>query len=231
MENFIENGADSVSGQVEIETMLLETATVEAAKAQAAELWKISVDDVDAEVLESGRRLFGLLGKRSKVRVSSRAPLMFLQAREFAESIMKQSDLDLNVVVDAERTINIDGEDSAIVIGRHGETLKALEFLTNLIFRPDQNMPKIRLDCGGYRARREESLIRLAESVAREVLHKRTPISLEPMSSWERRIIHMALQGNSSINTSSEGEEPLRKIVVYPSGRPEKRRNFRQRRF
>jgi spoIIIJ-associated protein len=231
MENFIENGTDSVSGQVEIETMLLEAATMEAAKAQAAELWKISADDVDAEVLESGRRLFGLLGRRSKVRVSSRAPLMFLQAREFAASIMKQSDLDLEISIDAERTINIDGEDSAIVIGRHGETLKALEFLTNLIYRPDQNMPKIRLDCGGYRARREESLIRLAESVAREVLHKRTPISLEPMSSWERRIIHMALQGNSGINTSSEGEEPLRKIVVYPSGRSEKRRNFRQRRF
>ncbi|MDR3321242.1 MAG: KH domain-containing protein, partial [Synergistaceae bacterium] len=175
-------------------------------------------------------RLFGLFGKKQKVQVTTKVPVMYLQARDFAESIMKQSELDLGVTVDGERTINIDGEDSAIVIGRHGETLKALEFLTNLIYRPDQNMPKIRLDCGGYRVRREESLIRLAESVAREVLHKRVPIGLEPMSSWERRIIHMALQNNPGINTSSEGEEPLRKIVVYPSGHLEKRRSFRKRR-
>jgi spoIIIJ-associated protein len=92
-------------------------------------------------------------------------------------------------------------------------------------------MPKIWLDCGGYRVRREESLIRLAESVAREVIHKRAPISLEPMTSWERRIIHVALQSNPGINTSSEGEEPLRKIVGYPNGRAEKRRSFRKRRY
>jgi spoIIIJ-associated protein len=230
----MENIVDESSTGAEfagIETILLETTSVDAAKSQAAALWNVSADDLDAVVLEGGRRLFGLLGRRTKVQVTSKAPLMFLQAREFAESVMKQSGLDLEVYIDEERTINIDGEDSAIVIGRHGETLKALEFLTNLIYRPDQNMPKIRLDCGGYRVRREESLVRLAESVAREVLHKRSPISLEPMSSWERRIIHMALQGNPGISTSSEGEEPMRKIVIHPSGRQEKRKNFRRRRY
>jgi spoIIIJ-associated protein len=230
MDNFIGNENGAAVNCASVESILLETTGMEAAKTQAAGLWNVSVDDLDAVVLESGKRLFGLLGKREKVQVSTKAPLMFLHAKDFAVSLMKQTELDLAVSLDDDFTINIDGEDSAIMIGRHGETLKALEFLTNLICRPDQSMPKIRIDCGGYRVRREESLVRLAESVAREVMNKRSPISLEPMSSWERRIIHMALQDNPGINTSSEGEEPLRKIVVHPSGRPEKHRNFRKRR-
>lgn len=79
--------------------------------------------------------------------------------------------------------------------------------------------------------RREESLIRLAESVAREVAHKHMAISLEPMSSWERRIIHLALQGNGEITTTSEGEEPVRKIVVHPKGHAERRRRPHKRRY
>ncbi|MDR1020323.1 MAG: KH domain-containing protein [Synergistaceae bacterium] len=225
----MDNSTDNENSAAAVESIMLEAADAEAAKAQAASLWNVPADDLDAVVLETGKRLFGLLGKRAKVQVSTKAPILFLQARDFTGSLMKQSGLDLGVSLDEGNTINIEGEDSAIVIGRHGETLKALEFLTNLIYRPDQNMPKIRLDCGGYRVRREESLVRLAESVAREVQHKHSPVSLEPMSSWERRIIHLALQGNPGIRTSSEGEEPLRKIVVYPNGRPEKRRSPHRR--
>jgi spoIIIJ-associated protein len=231
MGSLVDADISSSAEPVGVETIIFETTSVETAKNQAATLWNVSADDLEAVVVGSEKILFGLLGRRTKIKVTSRAPLMFLQARDFTESIMRQSALSLDVSIDKERMINIEGEDSAIVIGRHGETLKALEFLSNLIFRPDQNMPKIRLDCGGYRIRREESLIRLAESVAREVLHKHVPISLEPMSSWERRIIHMALQGNPGINTSSEGEEPLRKIVVYPSGRSEKRRYAGKRKY
>ncbi|MDR0649799.1 MAG: KH domain-containing protein [Synergistaceae bacterium] len=225
----MDNSTGNENSASAVESILLEAADAEAAKAQAASLWNVSPDDLDAVVLESGKRLFGLLGKRAKVQVSTKAPIVFLHARDFTGSLMKESGLDLNVSLDEGNTINIEGEDSAIVIGRHGETLKALEFLTNLIYRPDQNMPKIRLDCGGYRMRREESLVRLAESVAREVMHRRSPVSLEPMSSWERRIIHLALQDNPAIRTSSEGEEPLRKIVVYPNGRPEKWKSPRRR--
>jgi spoIIIJ-associated protein len=212
------------------ESMTLEAKSVESARETASGLWKVSSDDLDVTVIDSGKRLFGLLGRKMKINVSTKAPLMYLQARDFANSLLKQLELDLAATLDGEHTINLDGDDSAIVIGRHGETLKAFEFLTNLIYRTDQSAPKIRFDCAGYRARREESLIHLAESVAREVVHRRAPVSLEPMSSWERRIIHLALQDNKEIMTSSEGEEPLRKIVVYPSGHSERRRNFRKRR-
>jgi spoIIIJ-associated protein len=215
---------------LEPESMTLEAKSVEAAVEMAAGLWKVSPDDIDTTVLDDGKRLFGLLGKKMKVKVSTAAPLMCLQARDFANSILKQSELDLVATLEDENAIDLDGNDSAIVIGRHGETLKAFEFLTNLIYRTDQSTPKIRFDCAGYRAHREESLIHLAKGVANEVMNKHAPVSLEPMSSWERRIIHLALQDNKEIVTSSEGEEPLRKIVVYPSEHTERNRTYRRRR-
>ncbi len=211
------------------ETMLIEVPEVEAAKSRAASLWNVSADDLTTEVLEDTRRFFGLMGKKLKVRVTSTKPLMYLQARDFVRSLMKACELDLDVSLDDDCRINLEGEDSAILIGRHGETLKAYEFLTNLMFRPDQEMPKIRFDCGGYKDRREESLIRLAKATAREAAHKGVTIRLEPMSSWERRVIHMALQDSRSVKTSSEGEEPMRKIVIEPTGRPERRRRYRRR--
>jgi spoIIIJ-associated protein len=225
------NGDHAAAPDVlKIETMALDAKTVEAAAETASSLWKVSAGDLDVKILEEDKRFFGLLGKKLKVLVSTKAPIMYLQARDFANEILRRSELDLEATLDEEYTINLDGDDSAIVIGRHGETLKAFEFLTNLIYRTDQSIPKIRFDCAGYRARREESLARLADSVAREVIHKRAPVSLEPMSSWERRVIHLALQDNKEIMTSSEGEEPLRKIVVYPSGQSDRRKSFRRRR-
>jgi spoIIIJ-associated protein len=211
--------------------MTLEAKSVEAAIEMAAGLWKVSPGDIEATVLDDGKRLFGLLGKKMKVSVSTTAPIMYLQARDFAASILEQSELDLTAALENDNTINLDGNDSAIVIGRHGETLKAFEFLTNLIYRTDQSTPKIRFDCAEYKAHREESLIHLAKGVAREVMRKHAPVSLEPMSSWERRIIHLALQDNKEIVTSSKGEEPLRKIIVYPSEHTaERHRTSRRRR-
>ena len=220
---------ESESRELVPESMILEAKSVESALETAAGLWKVRPSDLEVTVIDDGKRFFGFLGKKMKVSVSTIAPLMYLHARDFANSILSQSELELEANLDDGNTVSLEGNDSAIVIGRHGETLKAFEFLANLIYRTDQSAPKIRFDCAGYRARREESLIHLAESVAREVLHKHAPVSLEPMSSWERRIIHLALQDNRDIMTSSEGEEPLRKIVVYPSGHTERRRNFRRR--
>lgn len=221
----------AVSTNTENESMVLEAASPEAAKNQAAEQWGISEDDMRVVVLDEGKRLFGLLGKKMKIQVETKAPIMYLQARDFASALMERLELDLETSLDDENMlINLDGEDSAIMIGRHGETLKALEFITNLIYRADPSTSKIRFDCGGYRVRREESLVRLAESVAREVIRKNAPIGLEPMSSWERRVIHVALQENADISTCSEGEEPLRRIVIQPSNYVEKRRSSHHRR-
>ena len=212
-----------------VESIELDASSVEAAKSQASELWQVKCGDLDSVVLDDGKRLFGLLGKKMKVQVSTKHPILFIRAREFADSLMELSELDLSADIDDDYTVTLDGEDSAIVIGRHGETLKALEFLANLIYRSDIEMPKIRFDCGGYRARREESLMRLAESVSKDVLQRRSAIALEPMSSWERRVVHMTLQDTEGVVTSSEGEYPFRRVVIHPAGRPQKRRHYRKR--
>jgi spoIIIJ-associated protein len=214
---------------IDSESMILEAKSLESALDTACELWKVKKGDLETVVLDDEKRLFGLLGRKMKIKVTTSFPLMYLQARDFTNSVLSQSGLDLEASVEDDRTISLNGNDSAIVIGRHGETLKAFEFLTNLIYRTDQSIPKIRFDCAGYRARREESLIHLAESVAREVVSRRIPVSLEPMSSWERRVIHVALHDHKEVSTFSEGEEPLRKIVVYLNGHSE-RRNFHRRR-
>lgn len=222
----------AMPANTENESMVLEAANTEAAKCQAAEQWGISEDDVSVVVLDEGKRLFGLLSKKMKVRVETKLPIMYLRARDFASALMERLDLNLKASLDEKcLLVNLDGDDSAIMIGRHGETLKALEFITNLIYRADPSTSKIRFDCGGYRMRREESLKRLSESVAREVARKNAPISLEPMSSWERRIIHVALQENPDVFTCSEGEEPLRRIVIQPSNYTEKRRNHQKRHY
>lgn len=201
------------------ESMLLEVSDVDAARDKAAALWNISKDDTEAEVVEDSKRFFGLLGKKLVVKVTSRKPLMYLQARDFVDSLMDRCGLDIDVVLQDDCCINIEGTDSAIIIGRHGETLKAFEFLTNLMFRPVQELPKIKFDCGGYKDRREESLVRLARSTASDAVRRGSPIRLEPMSSWERRIIHMALQESDVVKTLSEGEEPARYVVVIPTAK------------
>lgn len=210
---------EDAGSSLQCESIMLEVSDVDAAKSQAAALWSISSDDVVGEVIEDQKRFFGLLGKKLKVRVTSTMPIMYLQARDFVRDLMEKSGFDLSVEISDDYCIDISGTDSAIIIGRHGETLKACEFLTNLMFRQDQKLPKIRFDCGGYKDRREESLVRLAKTMAREAVMTGSIVRLEPMSSWERRIIHVALQGSRSVKTSSEGEEPGRCVAIIPTGR------------
>lgn len=218
MSSDIDSGAKKIPT---IESMVIESQDVESAKEKAAKLWGISEDDITAEIVEDQKRFFGLLGKKLIVKVESSRPVMYLQARDFVSTLMKECSLDLDVELDEELRIDISGDDSAIMIGHHGATLKAFEFLTNLIFRPDQELPKIRFDCGGYKDRREDSLMRLARATAREAVRTGAPIRLEPMSGWERRIIHMALQDVRSVTTYSVGEDPTRCVVVAPGSKQE----------
>lgn len=210
--------------------MILEAPDVASARSRVASLWNIKEEDIIEEVIEDSKRLFGLLGKKVTVRMTSSRPLMYLQARDFVRELMAACGLDLSVELDESNGIVIQGEDSGIMIGRYGDTLKAYEFLTNLMFRLDQSCPKIRFDCGGYKDRKEERLIRLAESAAEKALSKRSAVHLKPMSSWERRVIHMALQGNSEVETLSEGVEPSRYVVIVPSSGVEHGRRHRARR-
>ena len=129
--------------------------------------------------------------------------------------------MNLTVAIEVEEKeevvlFDLKGNDLGILIGRHGQTLDALQYLTNLAANKNagEGRKRIVLDVEEYRKRREETLVRLAHRLANKVKRRNQRIVLEPMSRHERKIIHMALQDDPQIATYSEGEEPYRKIVI-----------------
>ncbi|MDI3339606.1 MAG: RNA-binding cell elongation regulator Jag/EloR [Sphaerobacter sp.] len=113
--------------------------------------------------------------------------------------------------------IDVHGRDLGMLIGRRGENLAQLQYLVNVLV--NKRLPawtRVILDIEGYRIRREESLINLAQRVARQVARNRRPISLEPMPPNERRVVHVALRDDPSVTTASSGEGALRRVTVYP---------------
>ena len=111
--------------------------------------------------------------------------------------------------------MNLSGPNMGAVIGRRGETLDAIQHLTNYVVNrgSDKHM-HISVDAESYRAKREESLVRLAEKMAAKVIRYKRSMALEPMNSYERHIIHTALQNYEGVSTSSTGTEPNRRVVV-----------------
>lgn len=111
--------------------------------------------------------------------------------------------------------VDFEGEDMGILIGKRGQTLDSLQYLTSLVVNKGKvNYIRVKLDTEDYRRRRKETLENLARGIAYKVKKTRKPVVLEPMNPYERRIIHSALQGNKFVETTSEGEEPYRHVVV-----------------
>lgn len=113
--------------------------------------------------------------------------------------------------------VDINGSDLGMIIGRRGDNLSQLQYLVNLLVnRKLDDWVRVIVDVEGYRIRREESLIGLAERVARQVSRNKRPISLEPMPPNERRIVHLTLQNQPSVTTESSGEGAMRRVTIYP---------------
>ena len=113
-------------------------------------------------------------------------------------------------------TFQIHGDELGILIGKHGQTLDAIQYLTNLVANKEvRRRCQIVVDVENYRSRREETLIQLAHRLGAKVRRTRQKIALEPMNAFERKIIHVALQNEKHIKTDSEGQEPYRHIVIY----------------
>ena len=117
------------------------------------------------------------------------------------------------------RTMNIDveGPEVGIIIGKRGQTLDSLQYLISLyVNKKSDTYIRVKLDTENYRERRRETLENLAKNIAFKVKKSRRSFSLEPMNPYERRIIHSTLQNDKYVTTKSEGEEPYRKVVIYP---------------
>lgn len=132
--------------------------------------------------------------------------------------------------------VEIEGEDMGLLIGKRGQTLDSLQYLTSLVVNKGKaSYVRVKLDTEDYRSRRKATLENLAKNIAMKVKKTRRPVFLEPMNPYERRIIHSALQNDPYVTTHSEGDEPNRRVVVTPKkgrseGRPQERSGYRQRR-
>ena len=140
-------------------------------------------------------------------------------AQDFLQELTKLMGVEVSVHVNTDEEgnvrVNMEGDSQGILIGRRGETLDALQYLTSLkVNRGREGYTRVTLDTENYRAKREDTLIRLANRMANRCLRTGRKVSLEPMNPYERRIIHFALQQNEGVTTHSEGDEPNRHVVI-----------------
>jgi len=178
----------------------------------------VSRDRVTVEELVKPRSgFFGIGSVEARVAVTyTLTPAE--SAKEFLEGLLER--MGLEALVDSEMTddgvsMNVRGEDMGVVIGRRGDTLDALQYITSIVVNRDQDEHvKVTLDTENYRAKREDTLIRLANRMANRAVKTGRKVSLEPMNPYERRIIHSALQANEAVDTHSEGDEPNRHVVI-----------------
>lgn len=194
--------------------------TVEEALRNALSELKLTEDKVEMEVLEEGSKgLFKLLGaKPARIRVKVKRDYIY-DAKNFLRDVLNSMEIKAEIKVKEEDNVlkvNLVGPDMGIIIGYRGETLDSLQYLVSLVVNKDQEAEykRVVLDTENYRAKREETLRRLASKTAFKVRKTGKSFRLEPMNPYERRIIHSALQNDQYVETFSEGEEPYRRVVV-----------------
>jgi len=178
-----------------------------------------TIENVKVEVIEEGNKGFlGLIGfKDARVKVTKSLDIVGL-VKDFLNFVTREMKVDVQYEVENRKDfiyINIKGKSVGILIGRRGETLESLQYLINLaVNKKLEERTRIVLDIDGYRNKREQTLITLANRLYEKAKKTHKNIILEPMNPHERRIIHTALQDKDDIQTYSEGNEPYRKVVI-----------------
>ena len=214
----------------QVECLVLEMSSVEDALEEASKQWGVPVDGLKAEIIGEEKGFLGLFRKKLKVRVEPKVLPLLVRSRVFLTEILGHMGLRAAPDESEDSPISIEGQDADILVGRHGDGLKALEYILNLALRFPGEEPRVRLDSGGYRERRKQSLERLAAAAARKVAEQGTPLRLDPMLSWERWVVHTALKDSPDVETQSVGESPDRKVVVMPKmGAAERQESQRAR--
>ena len=203
--------------------------TVEAAVKAACEELGVTENDITYDVLVQPKKGFlGIGAADAKVKVEYNVKPS-ASALQFAKTLLKNMEIEAEVSTEIRENgdylINIDGEDAGVLIGHHGETLDALQYLCNLAANKkeseddEREFTRISVDISGYRAKREETLRALARRTADKALKYRRSVSLEPMPSHERRIIHSEIQKIDGVTTNSVGSENNRRVVIFPEKR------------
>ncbi len=223
--------------------------TVDDAIDNALAALAISREQAEVEIVQDARRaVFGFGGQPARVRVSVRAtvvgdPRQTVASEAQAERTVPDGVPDqavhvlgrllelmgLGARIDSvdgdepeELCLRISSETGGLLIGRHGQTLDALEYILNrIVERRDESIKRIVLDAEGYRERRRRELVETAHRLAARVRETGRPVAMNPSSARERRIVHLALADDTRLHTSSDGEGALRHVVISPrrSGR------------
>jgi len=193
--------------------------TVEAAVSEALAALGTTEDQVKISIIDPGSKggLFGIGSKPAVVSVT-RKP----NPAEAAKNFIKEVTLAMNLSVQIETKtkdkqvyVDMSGENMGLLIGKRGHTLDALQYLTNLaVNQNSEPTASVVLDTENYRKRRRETLESLAFGIARKVKSTRKSVTLEPMSRFERHVIHTTLQNDKFVRTASEGAEPFRYVVI-----------------
>ena len=204
--------------------------TVEAAVADGAAQLGVPVANVEYEVIEAPKKGFLGFGEvLATVKVFCHdgpdvIALKFVNTLLDNMGLSATAELCPDTISNGDRMINITGEDAGVLIGHHGDTLDGLQYIVNLVANKKEDDDeagkiKITVDIENYRIKREETLRRLARSVAAKVKKYRKSITLEPMSPYERRIIHSEIQTISGVSTNSIGSDNNRRVVVFLENR------------
>ncbi|GFI32336.1 MAG: protein jag [Lachnospiraceae bacterium] len=177
-------------------------------------------DKIEYEIIEKGSSGFLGIGSRPaliKVRKKSEVEDYVY---DFLHNVFLAMNMEVEILINkSEDGKNVDvelkGEEMGVLIGKRGQTLDSLQYLTNLAVGKQVNeYVKVKIDTEDYRKRRRDTLENLAKNIAYKVKRTKRSVSLEPMNPFERRVIHSALQNDRYVNTHSEGEEPYRHVVV-----------------
>lgn len=177
-------------------------------------------DKIDYEIVEKETSGFlGLFSKPAVIRVRKKENPVDT-AKEFLQKIFVAMNLEVEISIefdeeDKEINIDLSGNEMGILIGKRGQTLDSLQYLTSLVVNKySDHYIKVKMDTENYRQRRKETIENLARNIASRVKKTRKTAYLEPMNPYERRLIHSTLQADKYVETHSEGDEPNRKVVV-----------------
>ena len=195
--------------------------TVEDALTDASVKLGITSDQLEYEIVEKGSNGFlGLIGsKNATIRVKVKSSVED-EVKEFLTSVFNAMKMQVEIEINKnedERFLDVElkGDDMGVLIGKRGQTLDSLQYLTSLAINKYSDVYyKVKIDTEDYRKRRRDTLENLARNIAYKVKRTKRPVSLEPMNPFERRVIHSALQNDRYVTTHSEGEEPYRHVVV-----------------
>ncbi len=177
-------------------------------------------DKIETEIIEKGSSGFlGIGSKPAVVKIWKKFTIKDFIV-DFLSDVFRAMDMKVDITINVsedEKNVDVElkGDDMGVLIGKRGQTLDSLQYLTNLALGKQVNeFVKVKIDTEDYRKRRKDTLENLAKNIAYKVKRMKRPVSLEPMNPFERRVIHSALQNDKYVSTHSEGEEPYRHVVV-----------------